>query len=665
MFNFKLMTFLLFMAIAAQSQTKMKDVSISDLSQTVHPKDSTVSAAVLFDQGELTFDYNSGWSYALEVTNRTKIYDQDGYDQANIEISFYKGESSSERESVSHIKARIYNLEGDKIVETKIRNKDIYEEEVSDVMNQVKFTFPKVQDGSIIEYSYKYTSPHINSLPVWGFQQDIPVDFSEVTYVFPDKFLNYKPSIRGFHDVESTDRTNPGSIRVKDTQGSGSSARATVDTNIKRVIHTATDVPKIVGESYVNNISNYLSSVKYELVAYRGFGLTSPRKFLNVSWEDVTKAIYDSKNFGRQIKKQKYYKKEVQKLISKSSSELEKMNNIFDFVKERMEWNKSNSLFTSQKIKKSYAKGRGNTADINLMLTSMLQYAKLDAKPVISSTISHGIPYSPTITGLNYVTTLVKIDGEKYMLDATDKFAKPNLLPERVLNWNGIIITESGITSEIDLMPEKVSKINTMASANLSAEGVVEGKVRKAYYEHYALNFRSSVSDKSIEKQIESIEGNYDDIKVSELSITNFDDISKPVLQTYDFKTETSYVDVIGEKLYVSPLLFLVTEENPFKEKTRDYPIDFTYPRESKVSLTINIPEGFEPDYVPEKTLIALPEEVGSFQYMAVADDQKIQLTVTTNINTHILPADFYQSLKEFFQTVVDKENEKIVLKKV
>ena len=46
----------------------------------------------------------------------------------------------------------------------------------------------------------------------------------------------------------------------------------------------------------------------------------------------------------------------------------------------------------------------------------------------------HGIPAYPTIDGFNCVIAAVEIDGQRYLLDATEKMAAPNVLPNRVLN---------------------------------------------------------------------------------------------------------------------------------------------------------------------------------------------------------------------------------------
>jgi hypothetical protein len=34
-------------------------------------------------------------------------------------------------------------------------------------------------------------------------------------------------------------------------------------------------------------------------------------------------------------------------------------------------------------------------------------------------------------------------------------------------------------------------------------------------------------------------------------------------------------VDIIGDKMYISPLLFLAVGENPFKQEERLYPSDY------------------------------------------------------------------------------------------
>ena len=57
------------------------------------------------------------------------------------------------------------------------------------------------------------------------------------------------------------------------------------------------------------------------------------------------------------------------------------------------------------------------------MLTAMLRAAGFDANPVVTSTISHGIPFFPTVSGFNYVLGGVTVNDQYFLLDATDKFS--------------------------------------------------------------------------------------------------------------------------------------------------------------------------------------------------------------------------------------------------
>ena len=55
----------------------------------------------------------------------------------------------------------------------------------------------------------------------------------------------------------------------------------------------------------------------------------------------------------------------------------------------------------------------------------------------------------------------------------------------------------------------------------------------------------------------------------------------------------------------------------------------------------------------------------GTFNYNVTATNSQIQLSTTLDINTSIIAPDDYNTLKEFFKVVVEKQNEKIVLKKI
>jgi len=62
---------------------------------------------------------------------------------------------------------------------------------------------------------------------------------------------------------------------------------------------------------------------------------------------------------------------------------------------------------------------------------------------------------------------------------------------------------------------------------------------------------------------------------------------------------------------------------------------------------------------------IAAIDGIGTFKYDIANTGNQLQISMTTEISKAIVLADYYQALKEFFQIMLDKQNEKIVLKKV
>lgn len=155
-------------------------VTIEELKEKQHPKDSSAVAAYVFNKGKTYFQYtqDDGFSLITDVEVKIKIYKKEGYDWANKAIRYYIGNSGS-KENVIFNKAATYNLVNGAIEKTKLKNEGEFTENVNKYWNVKKITMPNVKEGSIIEYSYTIKSPFISNLTDWDFQKSIPVNYSE------------------------------------------------------------------------------------------------------------------------------------------------------------------------------------------------------------------------------------------------------------------------------------------------------------------------------------------------------------------------------------------------------------------------------------------------------------------------------------------------------
>jgi hypothetical protein len=329
-----------------------------------------------------------------------------------------------------------------------------------------------------------------------------------------------------------------------------------------------------------------------------------------------------------------------------------------------VKWNDYTSYYCSDGVRKAYKDMIGNVAEINLMLTAMLRFAGLEANPVLISTRSNGISLFPNRTAYNYVISTVEVENGLVLLDATDVYSLPNILPIRDLNWFGRIIRKDGSSAEVDLMPKELSYDVTNIMATISNDGVIEGKIREQHLNYNALAFRQNYNNLAQESYLELLEKKRNNIEISDYAITGKKELDQSVVENYSFKHNTS-VEVIGNKMFFSPLLFFAEKENPFKQEKREYPVDFVFPNEDRYLINITIPDGYVVESLPQSVSIPMSDDLVTLKYIVSSNENKIQLSVTLDINTAIISAEYYEELKAMFNEIVKKENEKIILKKI
>ena len=661
--------FTFFYSNSNAQEFKFGKVSVAELEEKEHPRDPTASAAILFKKGEARIEYSetSGFQTTTVIKTRIKIYKKEGYSWANQEVGYYLDNSYDE--SVSFSDAFTYNLIGGKIEKTKLKSDGEFIEKVNKYWGRKKITMPNVKEGSVIEFEYSLKTSLIGSLRDWYFQSSIPVNFSEYKTYVPE-YYTYNAHQKGFIILNTTvsKKTNQIILHSKERTGGFWTPVRTNFSEEKinymetQTTYSAKDLSAMKEEAFVNNIDNYTSSVSHELSVVN-FPNT-PAKYYSTNWEAVVKTINEYDDFGPELNKTGYFEDDINKLLTGIDVPNERMAAVFNYVKNSVKWNKFKGYSCNEGVKKAYKDKTGNIAEINLMLTAMLRFAGLNANPVLISTRDNGIAFFPSRTAFNSVIAAVETSEGLVLLDATEKYSEPNILPLRDLNWVGRLIRKDGTSTEVDLMPRILSREATNMSIVLKTDGSAEGKIRRQLTDYDALEFRKENGDTNKDSYLEKLESSNNNIEISDYVRENDLDLLKPIVESYSFKDNKS-VEIINDKIYISPLLFLTTKENPFKQETREYPIDFGYPMLNKYNINLEIPQGYVVESMPASLNIATGDDVGAFKFMMVNIDNKIQTTITTNINTAIVSPEFYSVLKDFYQQMIDKQNEKIVLRKI
>ena len=289
----------------------------ADLTKQKSALDENAPAEILFKSLHFSIDNNTG-DLVKKAFYRVKIYDKDkAEDWLNLEIPLYQ--SGSNQETISKVKAFTYNLENGTSVATKVDKSSKFKSKESKYVSITKFAFPNVKNGSIIEYQYEVTSPFLYVVPEITIETDTPSLYTEYVLDSPSN-ISYNLNYTGF--------LTPKYREVEE--------RLMYGMNYRTYRFGFENVKGFKTEKFVNNDRNYRTKIGAELHSTNFKEL----KLYSSSWEQIKDRLYESEDFGSELKKTRLAKDNMPANISGISDEIEKANAIFNYVKNTFTWNK-------------------------------------------------------------------------------------------------------------------------------------------------------------------------------------------------------------------------------------------------------------------------------------------------------------------------------------
>ncbi len=632
-------TVLSFYAVAQKAPIKFGDIPLEDLEMTRYAADTSAVAVILADYGEARISPFQG-KMIFERHTRIKILKKDGTSWANVEVPLWK--QSGSRETISGLKAVTYNLENGKVVQTKMNSDNVFEEKFNKNIDLKKFTLVNAKEGSVIEYTYKINSDFITEFPNWQFQYSIPSRLTEYRAYIPDFFI-FEKYMKGY--------LAPGYETKNFQQGSY---------NEKMHRWTINNVPAFKAEPYMTCEEDYISKINFAL-SYINFPGQPSREIMG-SWDKLVGSLMGSESFGKTVSGNNFLKKKVEELTAGITEPEQKMAAIHNYVKTSLEWTKVSDALADN-LKDVFEKKKGTAGDINLALASMLDKAGFSVDLLILSTREHGFirkPF-PIASQINYVVASVVIGEKRYYLDATEKFLPINVLPERCLNGEGILISQNKTFKWVNLESGVKSKTVVNTDLTLAADGSLTGSLSFSRDGYDAHKMRSRYASNGEETYIKNFAGA--DKEIASTKFENIDNLNVSVKELHEL-TLNEMADVAGDAIYLNPLIGYNFSENPFKLSERIYPVDFGSPFEKMVIGKITLPEGYVIDELPKSKILALPNNMGRFVYSVTTIGNTISYTSSFSINKALFVQNEYPLLREFYTQVVAKQAEQIVLKR-
>lgn len=593
--------------------------------------DKEANAVVFVD--EAISDYNGDYNLITYHHIKLKILKDKGIKFSVVTIPFYRDDDF---EFIDAVEGYVYNYNGPMTVK-KLEKKSIYKQNVNKYWGEIKFAFPEVKAGSIIEYRYISEMKHYGGLKEWIFQKEIPVLKSSYK-------LSILPNTEFAYSVQ---KNNNLPIDIKP------------DNNNGKISFEMQDIPGFTDEPYIDSRNDYLQKVSFQLSKYN-----TSIKYMS-DWKQVNKELYTSADFYGQLKKDLPGTDEFINTVKADSLPFNRMKEVYKYVQGNITWNGLNSKYTTDGIKQAWSKKTGASGDINLILVNLLQSVNLDANPILVSERHNGKVRreSTFIEQFNTTYACVTIGDKQYYLNAVALYTPCHLIPYKALNTTAFLINKkNGELVEIKDTSAFYKEATTIEST-INEEGNLTGDFFINSYDYARCKRLKDYKTKSQSEFERDITAKIPGLVLNGINIIN--DTS----ETGALGIKSKFTAELNNSANYSflPLnLFTGLDENLFLSSNRFSNINFGYKQSLHLNFHIKIDKKYAVDALPKSVQLSNPDKDIIFKRSVFKDDENNEIRVKFSfdiLRTVYTPGE-YEMIKDFYKKLYGFLNEQVVLKK-
>ncbi|MBC8986570.1 DUF3857 domain-containing protein [Pedobacter sp. N36a] len=616
--------------------------------------DSNANAIVLREFGTASMEQSPGdgrlvIAYRYHV--RLKIFNKQGYEQANISIP--QRIYNDVPDQLSELKAVTINYTEGQFKQSQLDPKKVFNEKVSKYTANTKFTLPNIMDGSIIEYSYTLHIPYIFNFKSWNFQADIPKLHSQYIASIPALY-NYNVVLRGVLKLKDTKaELSKECLRINGTQ-----------IDCSKMTYTMENIPAFIEEEHMTAPTNFISAIYFELSDYAM--LSGGKVNVTKTWKNVDNELTSDRSFGAQMKKKDAFKELMPEILKNTTDDLSKAQAIYNYIAKNIKSNGYIGIYSETAVKKALESHSGNTGDINLALISAFSAADLDAEALILSTRNNGElnKLFPVISNFNYVVVKLNIGEKSYLLDASVPLLPFGMLPLHCMNGQGRVINLKKPSYWYDISSGQKDYIRYNLTATLAKDGKIKGQLVTYSTGYSAFQKRKGIeSAGTIAEYVEKLDEKMPKISITNHEISNVDSVNLPLVEKYELLIDSYDGDGLAQ-IFFNPFFIDRILKNPFNLSERTYPVDLGTASERRVTIILNVPEDYTMSDQPKDMSIGLPDNGGRYLTSTNFSDHTISFSQFLQLNKPIYDPSEYFSLKEFYSQIIQNQKTDIILKK-
>ncbi len=330
-----------------------------------------------------------------------------------------------------------------------------------------------------------------------------------------------------------------------------------------------------------------------------------------------------------------------------------------------------------------FRNGYGDCKDKATLLAAMLSSVGLHSTIVLVDTHRGYVdPAAPSIDGNHAIaaieipkgytspklhSTVVSKAGRHYLIfDPTWEKTAFGQLEDNLQGGYGVLVegAESQIV-ELPVMNPDLNTIRRTAKFQLAADGTLKGTVTEkrfgdvSEYERYLYAQGDAKQQRSFLDQ--SLSHDFTTFDVNDVKVENVAALNKDLTTSYEL-TASRFSRNAGPLLMVRPRVY-GQEGIALDRKARKVPIDLRSTREIKDDFTIELPEGYAVDEMPEPVKV----DVGFASYESSSEmkGNTLHYQRTYTVKQVSLPADRYDDVQKLAMAIdADEQNHAVFKKK-
>jgi uncharacterized protein DUF3857 len=631
----KLLTFITFLYVSLAGHAQVRPFGVidtADLKSTSCDFEKDAHAEVLFNFCLVKYDLQSQ-TFTIEHHKRLKIFNVNASsDLGDVSIKI-PGYSSVY--DLSNLQAETLNLTNGKIEISKLDKKSFYKQKVDKWVSRIKFTFPAMRNGSVLEYSYKETIDHLVFLPTvpdWYFQTDLPVKYSECDLKVP-KGYTFLHKLHTSQDLV---------------------------TNSDSIVAMA-NIPSLQEEPFMDSYRNNLQHLSFVVTSYNGSGKTFNN---DDTWQKIGSSYVFKDDYGQQLKL-KLKNEELLVARVKNMSPEQKVAYLFKKVRDTLTCDDDQTI-PYDNLTKAWNRKKCSTEQINMILCRLLELSGLNANLLLVSNDSDDpiLPEDPSFKHLDETVVHVQIDSNKYyVLDASEKSNHWDQIPYELLNTYGLYLNVQNPAAGLVFIEDRNKARNVVyTNAEISADGKMKGTTQISSAGYNRTKTIKKYKEDGETKYADGLREKDNNIKISSFKIENIEIDTLPLVQNIDFTFDSPGSD--EDYIFISPLLFTSISKDPFINKERISDIDFAFRNNYSISGRYKIPAGYKIDALPKNAAMTMEDGSIRLRQMASVDDGIISVHYTIDFNRSYFKKNEYPGVYDFFKKMYEMLGQQIILKK-